>query len=626
MPGKPRPAASRRGSILLGTLLLALAACAGRSPLASTSLTHTSPAAACRDPARIVRQTAWDSHRHLTLAHGFDALPGPPNAGPRLAARLDRLADTWAAARTASCKLHGHGLSTADFNARAACQNAVLWQQAGMLARVTAAPAAALTRVDAGIDELEDALRRCERGPLLALYRGPKALVTARIELAQADVAIALGDGSWAQAVAHAAREPAVDAAIAERLRVPVQIALTWGSWLRGQDHKASTRLTEISPADDPFAAAAFAELRLLTRGVDDPEALADGALALTAYRELLGPSDRRLVRVHRELARRHRLNGDLATATTEIEAAIAVLGDVEDDPLHAALIQELGDLEHLRGDYRGALLHHRAALVVRERTFGSDQLPTADSVFGLGSDHEALGELDIAISHYVRALKIQQILGPDDLATARTYNNLGRACYAGRNFADARRFHGAALAIRRRTLGEQNPEVATSLNNLGAVARAEGDLAGAMKLFKQALDLRERLLGPDHPYVAISLNNIAEIHIAEGDLGLALALHERALAIRRKRFGEDHPETARSLHNLGVLQMERGDLDAAESALTAAAKIRGALLGPEHPETLASLARLKELGTRREQAAAREAAAAEPAPPPRRRKSGSPR
>lgn len=633
MPGKPRPFAPRvlpdrrrltgfpaLARVALTTLLLVLAACAGRPPLAPTS-----PAAACRDPARTVRHIAWDSHRHQALAHRFDLLPGPPNAGPRLAARLDQLADTWAAARTASCKLRGRELSTADFNARAACQNAVLWQQAGMLARVAAAPAAALTRADAGIDELEDALRRCEREPVLAMYRGSRALVAARIELSQADVAIALGDGSWAQAVAHAAREPAIDSAIAERLRVPVQIALTWGSWLRGQDHKASTRLTEISPTDDRFAAAAFAELRLLTRGVDDPDAFADGALALTAYRELLGPADRRLVRVHRELARRRRLTGDLAAATAELDAAFAVLGETEDDVLHAALSQELGDLEHLRGDYRSAQQHHRAALVLRERAFGGEQLPTAESIFGLGSDHEALGELDVAIAHYVRAVKIQQVLAPDDLSTARTYNNLGRACYAGRNFVDARRFHTAALAIRRRLLGEQNPEVATSLNNLGAVARAEGDLRGAMKLFQQALDLRERLLGPDHPYTAISLNNIAEIHIAEGDLGLALALHERALEIRRKRFGEDHPETARSLHNLGVLQMERGDLDAAEQALTAAARIRGALLGPEHPETLASLERLKELTTRREQAAAREQAVAEPAPPPRRRKPGAP-
>jgi tetratricopeptide (TPR) repeat protein len=454
-----------------------------------------------------------DSVGHQTIAHNFDLLPGPPSAGPRLAARLDRLADAWAAARTASCKAHGRrDLSTADLGARASCQNAVLLQQAGLLERVVATPAAALTRADAGIDELEDALRRCERPPVMALYRGPRPQVAARIELAQVDLAIALGDGSWAQAVAHAAREPAVDRETADRLRLPVQTALAWGSWLRGQDLRASSRLTEISPGDDKFGRRRARRAAPAHPRRRRPRSSRRRRLALTAYRELLGPDDRRLVRIHRELARRRRLAGDLAAAVTEIDAALAILREPDpDDPLHATLLQDLADLEHLRGDYRSAQLHHRAALVIRERAFGADQLPTAESQFGLGSDHEALAELPVAIDHYVRALEIQRVLAPDDLATARTYNNLGRALYAGRNFADARRFHTAALAIRQRTLGAQHPDVATSLNNLGAVARAEGDLPGAMKLFLRALDLRERLLGADHPYTAISLNNIAE-------------------------------------------------------------------------------------------------------------------
>ncbi|MBA3548791.1 MAG: hypothetical protein H0T76_20100, partial [Nannocystis sp.] len=88
-------------TLLSLTALLVLASCAGRQQLAPVA-----PAAACHDPARTVRQFAWDSHRHQTIAHTFDALPGPPNAGPRLATRLDRLADAWAAARTASCTAH----------------------------------------------------------------------------------------------------------------------------------------------------------------------------------------------------------------------------------------------------------------------------------------------------------------------------------------------------------------------------------------------------------------------------------------------------------------------------------------------------------------------------------------
>ncbi len=556
----------------------------------------------CRSPAKTLQEgpePVWNATRRAAVARAFDNLPGPPTAGPRLAARLDAQASAWIKARTETCRAALHSpAASVEYTAAAACQHGVLIQHAALARRIRQTPADSLARADAGIDELEDALRRCERQGTRARYRGDAELLAARAELSVADLAIAMQDGSWAQAMAHAASEPAVSAAVSAALRPQVQIFLAWGSWLRGQDQKASLRIGELV-GGDPLALASLAELRLFTRGVDDPEALTDGAAALAAYHSLLGPADRRVVRVHRELARRHRLAGHIDAAAAELEAALKDPGPGADDPLRATLTQELGDLEHLRGDYRTAALRHQDALDARTRSFGSEQLPTAESMFALGNDLEALGQLRLAVDQYARAVEIQHTLDPDGLATARTYNNLGRACYADRNFTDARRFHAAALEIRQRRLGIHHPDTATSLNNLGAVARAEGDMKTALDLFQQSLAIRERLLGPDHPYVAISLNNIAELYAAQGRDDDAITLHERALAIRRARFGEDHPETARSLHNLGVLLMTRnrpGDLEAARAALTSASKTQAARLGIDHPETISTLQRLAEL------------------------------
>ena len=552
----------------------------------------------CRNPAKSLR-AAWDDERRVAVRRAFDNLPGPPSAGPRLAARLDTQAATWTKARAETCRAaRAHEITGSVYTATAACQHGVLMQHAALALRIGQAPADSLTRADAGVDELEDALRRCARPGTRVLYQGNKEQLTARAELSIAELAIAMEDGSWAQAAAYAASEPAASPPVAAALRPQVQIFLAWASWLRGQDQKASSRLGELV-GDDPLTRARLAELRLFTRGLDDAKAIDDGAVALAAYRELLGPEDRRVVRIHRELARRHRLAGQLDAAVAELEAALADPGPGPDDSLRATLTHELGDLEHLRGDYRTARLHHQSALDVRIRSFGAEQLPAGESLFALGNDHEALGDLHAAVDHYARAVEIQQRLDASGLATARTYNNLGRACYADRNFADARRFHTAALEIRQRRLGIHHPDTATSLNNLGTVAFAEGDTVTAQNLFEQALAIRERLLGPDHPYTAISLNNLAEVAAAQGRDADAIALHERALAIRRARFGEDHPETARSLHGLGVLLMKRnkpGDLDLARAALTSAGKTRAARLGLEHPETRSTLDRLAEL------------------------------
>ena len=584
--------------VLLVTLAAAALACATAAPAAVPNPRGPD----CRDPAQTMRAAAWDQERRAAVARAFNNLPGPPSAGPRLAGRLDSQAATWTKARAETCRAaRDRKITTADYTATAACQHGVLVQHAALALRITQTPADSLTRADAGVDELEDALRRCGRPETRALHHGNNEQLDARAALSIAGLAIAMQDGSWAQAAAHAASEPAASPAVAAALRTRVQVVLAWASWLRGQDQKASSRLAELGElvGDDPLALAELAELRLYTRGVDDPEALVDGATALTAYRELLGPEDRRVVRVQRELARRHRIAGRLDAAVAQLEAALAGLGPGADDPLRATLTQELGDLEHLRADYRAAGRHHQTALDARTRSFGGEQLPTAESMFALGNDLEALAELPLAVDNYTRAAEIQRRLDPDGLATARTYNNLGRACYADRNLADARRFHAAALEIRQRRLGIHHPDTATSLNNLGAVAHAEGDLKTALDLFQRALEIRERLLGQDHPYTAISLNNLAELYTTQRREPEAITLHERALVIRRARFGEDHPETARSLHNLGVLLSHRnkpGDLEAARAALTSALQTRTTKLGADHPETTSSRERLAEL------------------------------
>ncbi|HEY0139014.1 MAG TPA: hypothetical protein VGB85_33235, partial [Nannocystis sp.] len=343
----------------------------------------------CRNPAQTLQDgpnPVWNAARRRAVTRAFDNLPGPPSAGPRLAGRLDAQATAWIKARTETCRAarHRRGASV-EYTAAAACQHGVLLQHAALVRRITQAPADSLVRADAGIDELEDALRRCGRPAIRDLHRGDAELLTARAELSVADLAIAMQDGSWAQAVSHTASEPAVSAAVAAALRPQVQLSLAWGSWLRGQDQKASSRLGELV-GGDPLTRANLAELRLFTRGIDDPEALRDGAAALAAYHALLGPGDRRVVRVHRELARRHRLAGRIDAAVAELEAALKDPGPGADDPLHAALTQELGDLEHLRGDYRTAALRHQAALDARTRSFGSEQLPTAESLFALGN------------------------------------------------------------------------------------------------------------------------------------------------------------------------------------------------------------------------------------------------
>ena len=73
----------------------------------------------------------------------------------------------------------------------------------------------------------------------------------------------------------------------------------------------------------------------------------------------------------------------------------------------------------------------------------------------------------------------------------------------------EAEKAHGQALAIRRRLLGENNPDTATSLNDLAAVYRDEGRLKEAEPMAREALQVRIEHFGTNNLDVADSLRNL---------------------------------------------------------------------------------------------------------------------
>jgi len=574
----PAPPGQFPGRQFLG-LLLCLSACAAR-PLEVPRPRSRE----CRQPARTVERHAWSAARAEELER--DLRPRTTGILPRqLRGRLDALASAWVLARADTCLAARHDpAASAAFAARAACQNAVLTEFDALTTQITTAIAHGALTADAGVDELEAALARCERPAVLALHRAPE-LADAHRQLAVVAAARARGDGRTVLAAARKIDAPA--------LAAHVRIALAWGTWLERQ----APDLSFEAPADDPVAVAELAVLRLLTRP-DGERGELEAAAALAAVRAAYGDADIRLIEVHRELARRRRLASADTDAYAAVQAALVIHRTGGREPrtslLGSALLHDQGELEHLLGDYASAEISHRAALDERLTLLGDADLLTAESQHALGNTLEAIGRLPEALSLYTAAAVTLRARRPDSPLAARTYNNLGRVLYAAREFAEARRFHARALEIRQRHLGADHPDTATSFNNLGAVARAEGDLAAAHSLFEQAREIRERVLGPDHPYTAISFNNLAEVLAAEGRVPEAVALHERALAIRLARFGPNHPETARSQHNLGVLRLQQGDREAGVQLLKAAAETRAARLGPDHPETRSSLERLR--------------------------------
>lgn len=576
---RPTPSAARaaRRWPLRAALTLALAGCAHRP---------------CSSADRSLRGV-WDDAVRAPLVAALNEVPAEPAVRSAAVSDLDLLARAWTDARTSTCTSEQ---PRASQHLHATCQDLARDVLAALAARLAHATAADLDRLAAAALAARRLLTACERPAVAFVLSDPAAR-----ELVAPALALAFADPTAAAQAAHAEQNlragPSghADTTMSSRtLPLLADLARLLRGWsvLDERPDEAAV-LADLPPGSPlhPFAR----ELRAATRPATDPAALADLQSARDGCVAALGDHPRCAV-IDVERARRARAAGDDATAARLLARAHARFAAEEpDSDATTDVALQLGDLARVRGDLDAALEHHRAVLEHRRRRRGERHLATAEALHAVGADLEALRRLDEAVIYYTRAAVIRQDRAPDDPVTARTYNNLGRLSYLLGAYDDARRFHLAALQIRRAALGDDHPDTATSYNNLGAVDLAEGDADAALADFTRAREIRERTLGLDHPYLAVSLHNLAEVHALRGDLTAAEPLYLRALEIRRARFGDDHPETARTRYALGGLALRRGDRAAAVRELSAALSAFTATLGLDHPETRRALARLRE-------------------------------
>ena len=165
-----------------------------------------------------------------------------------------------------------------------------------------------------------------------------------------------------------------------------------------------------------------------------------------------------------------------------------------------------------------------------------------------------------------------------------KTYTDLGL-------YTEAAKQLEAALDLRRRVLGPENPETLRSMNDLALVYLDEGGkFKQAEALATQALESRRRVLGPEHPDTLTSMSNLATIYYLEGKYPQAEALHHQTLEIRRRVLGPEHPDTLASMNNLANVYYHEEKDAQAEALHSQALEIRRRVLGPEHPATLRAM------------------------------------
>jgi len=133
---------------------------------------------------------------------------------------------------------------------------------------------------------------------------------------------------------------------------------------------------------------------------------------------------------------------------------------------------------------------------------------------------------------------------------------------------------------------GSNSPELASSFDNLGALSTARGEFANAIALHQRALAIRRRSVGADDPALADTLERLAVPLIWLERFSEAQKALEEARRIREPRSESAPLDFAHALYLESLLHRWDGHYDAAVSALNRALQIR-LRLAPGHPDNV---------------------------------------
>ncbi|MHC4447415.1 MAG: serine/threonine protein kinase [Planctomycetota bacterium] len=149
------------------------------------------------------------------------------------------------------------------------------------------------------------------------------------------------------------------------------------------------------------------------------------------------------------------------------------------------------------------------------------------------------------------------------------------------------------ALAVRRRELGEAQPETLRSLVQAGSLAISQSRYDDADAYLRRAVETARRELGVEDRLTLLGMNLLGVLLHARGRYAEAEALLAEALRIGRPALGEEDPLVLTLIGNLGIVADARKKMPEAERHHREALQLRRRVLGSENPSTLSTSGRL---------------------------------
>jgi tetratricopeptide (TPR) repeat protein len=222
--------------------------------------------------------------------------------------------------------------------------------------------------------------------------------------------------------------------------------------------------------------------------------------------------------------------------------------------------------------------------LILFALTTASAQIETASQLNDRALALSEKREFDEAKKLFGEALAMYQKLGPShDAHVAVVKMNLAQVYGAEGRRAECAAVLEESLALFRRTLGIENLNTLTAANILGGMYMMLGKQARAAAIFGELLPI-ERRLYPNDVQLARTLGGMASLHMREGHVQEGLPVAEEALAVTLRTEGEETLDAALAYANLAEAHRLSGEPARALPLFRKSRALYERLLGPDHP------------------------------------------
>ncbi len=176
-----------------------------------------------------------------------------------------------------------------------------------------------------------------------------------------------------------------------------------------------------------------------------------------------------------------------------------------------------------------------------------------AEALFCLATVNEQLGDLETAMKHYRRAMRIyKSLFGLDSLFVGKILYRIAMMKGRGGSIDKAMILLDESLRIRTSNLGNSHEDVAETIFGMGVLLEKRKDYGEAMKAYADCLRIRSSKFGSDSMEVAEVVVNIGVVKRNRGDFAGARKSWSKALSIYRKKgLGEAEGLVASVLEHL---------------------------------------------------------------------------